>query len=169
MEFQYTWKKSSEKYSIIVSVSLCHLLKNVCENNILSEQTEHRSCNEIVQHPTEPHSCLQGENNRFYYTWCCQSVFDLPTQITKYSTLKSHFKIFIFLTTKHSYILEVISVPCHTLPDALRHCPRTQLPPFPALALPAPGRFFPWIVPVLCFCLCKGLTLTMLPEGRKGL
>lgn len=95
-KFQCTWKRSSKKYSITVVVSLCHLLKNACENNILSEQTEQRSCNEIVQHPTEPHFCLQGENNRFYCTWCCQSVFDLPTQITKYSTLKSHFNFFFF-------------------------------------------------------------------------
>lgn len=59
-------------------------------------------------------------------------------------------KYFFFLTRKHSYILEAISVPCHNLPDALRYCPRAQLPQLPALALPAPGRFFPWIVPVLC-------------------
>lgn len=123
----------------MVSVSVCHLLKNACENNILSEQTEHRSCNEIVQHPTEPHSFLQGEeNNRFSCTWCCQSVFDLPTQITKYSTLKFHFKIFNFLTRKQL----CLGSHQHSLPYCA-WCPQI-LPQKPGATVPCPCFAHSW-------------------------
>lgn len=130
-----------------MSVSLCHLLKNACENNILSEQTEHRSSNEIVQHPTESHSSLQGENNRFYCTWCWQSVFDLPTQITKYSTLKFHFKVFIFLTRKQL----CLGSHQHSLPYYAQ-CPQI-LPQYPAARVPCPCFACSWqILSLNCAC-----------------